>query len=198
MLKLLETERLVLRRFTEDDAKHVFELDNDAEVMRFINGGIPISMHMVQNDIMPVFLTYDELLPGLGFFAVVEKASASFVGWCCLRPVKPARREASVGYRFRSACWGVGYATEASRALMFKGFADAGLERIIADTYEFNTASRRVMEKLGLRFIKTFKVDLSKADTANYGTGETWDGQDVEYAIEKADWDKLHHQGLMN
>ena len=81
---------------------------------------------------------------------------------------------------------------------MFKGFADAGLERIIADTYEFNTASRRVMEKLGLRFIKTFKVDLSKADTANYGTGETWDGQDVEYAIEKADWDKLHHQGLMN
>ena len=185
---LLETERLVLRRFTPDDCGHLFDLDNDSEVMRYINGGIPISMDKIQNDIMPLFLNYDESQPGLGFFAVVEKVSTGFMGWCCLRPAHIAPSECSIGYRFLKSSWGRGYATEASRALMSKGFTELGLKRITATTYEHNTASRRVLEKLGLKLVRTFKVDFSETDTAAFDPNEIWDGEDVEYAIDRTDY----------
>jgi ribosomal-protein-alanine N-acetyltransferase len=51
---LLETKRLILRRFTKDDANHLYLLDNDPEVMRYINGGTPTPFEIIQNDILHV------------------------------------------------------------------------------------------------------------------------------------------------
>ena len=64
---LLETQRLILRRFTAADAKYLFELDNDPEVMRYINGGTPTSLEIIENEILPVFLKYDDQFPAFGF-----------------------------------------------------------------------------------------------------------------------------------
>jgi RimJ/RimL family protein N-acetyltransferase len=188
---LLETERLILRRFTEADVDHLFELDNDPEVMRFINGGTPTPREVIQKDILPGFLQYDERFPGYGFWAAIEKTSGEFVGWFSFRAVEGTPDEASLGYRLRKAVWGQGYATEGARALIRKGFTELGVRRVIATTYEENLASRRVMEKVGMRLVRRFRLtpeDLMKADSFHDTSLEIWDGDDVEYALERADW----------
>ena len=76
---LLETERLSLRRFTESDADNLFELDNDPDVMRFINGGVATPRQVIHDVLMLGFLRYDSLNPGHGFWAVIEKQSGDFL-----------------------------------------------------------------------------------------------------------------------
>lgn len=72
---LLETRRLTLRPFTPDDAEHLFALDNDPVVMRYINGGTPISIEIIKREILPVFLRHDERFPMYGFWAAIDKTS---------------------------------------------------------------------------------------------------------------------------
>ncbi|EEP72032.1 acetyltransferase [Micromonospora sp. ATCC 39149] len=67
--------------------------------------------------------------------------------------------QAELGYRLRRAAWGRGLATEGSRALVRYAFTTLGLARVWAQTMAVNTASRRVMEKAGLRYVRTFHLD---------------------------------------
>jgi len=65
----LETERLVLRRFTEDDVDNLVELDSDPDVMHFINGGRPTPRHEIENDLLPKFIDYYAHYAGYGFWS---------------------------------------------------------------------------------------------------------------------------------
>ena len=190
---LLETERLVLRRFTQDDAAHLFDLDSDPEVMRYLTGGTPTPRRVIENDILPQFLRYDGRHPGFGFWAAIEQASGDFVGWFSFRPSDPADpRQAALGFRLCRAAWGKGYATEGARALIRLGFTELGVQRVIATTYQDNAASRRVMEKAGLELTRTYRLtpaDLDHVDTYHVESQDLWDGDDVEYALERADWE---------
>ncbi len=191
MYILLETNRLFLRRFTEKDADSVFNLDNDPEVMRYINGGTPTPRDAFENNIFPVFLHYDKRFPGFGFWAAVEKVTGEFLGWFSLRPAENRSRDAVLGYRLCKAAWGKGFATEGARALIDKGFADLGVQRVSATTYQDNLASIRVMEKLGMKLVRRFRMtpeDLMKSDTHHVSSLDLWDGDDVEYAIERTDY----------
>ena len=188
---LLETERLRLRRFTTADAEQLYHLDNDPEVMRFINGGTPASREIIEHEMLPVFLRYAENLPGYGFWAVIEKGSDTFLGWLCFRPVADSLTEVSLGYRLHQAAWGKGYATEGARALIRKGFSEWAVQRVVATTYEHNLASRRVMEKLGMTLLRRFRMtpeDLASGDTYHLTSVELWDGDDVEYALDRKTW----------
>jgi RimJ/RimL family protein N-acetyltransferase len=75
----LQTERLVLRRFTPDDVDRLVELDNDPEVMRYVNGGRPVARDEIADDVLPAFLAYYERYEGFGFWAAVEKAGLKLV-----------------------------------------------------------------------------------------------------------------------
>ena len=143
---LLETERLRLRRFTPEDGAHLFALDNDPAVMRYINGGTPTPREGTRDQILPGFLRYNDANPGFGFWAAIEKATGDFVGWFVFRPTGGDPQEVALGYRFYKAAWGRGYATEGAAALIERGFGEWGVERVIAGTYEKNAASRRVMK----------------------------------------------------
>jgi RimJ/RimL family protein N-acetyltransferase len=190
---LLETDRLILRRFTPADVDHVFALDNDPEVMRYINGGTPMPLEVIENDILPRFMQYDEQHPAYGFWAAVTKTTGDFMGWFSFRPQKDRPDEIELGYRFRQAAWGQGYATEGARALIHKGFTELGMQCVVATTYEENLASRRVMEKLGLTFRRAFRLtpdDLMRVDTAYTASAEIWDGDDVEYVLKRSDYEK--------
>jgi RimJ/RimL family protein N-acetyltransferase len=178
----LETQRLVLRRFTADDAGNLVNLDADPDVMRFVTGGIPTSRDEIENEFLPAFLGYYQRYEGYGFWAAVEKATGEFLGWFHFRPRQGAvSGEVELGYRLRKSAWGKGYATEGSRALIRKGFTELGVQRVVAETMAVNEASRRVMEKAGLRLVRTFHQPWPyPIDGDQFG--------DVEYALDKADW----------
>jgi RimJ/RimL family protein N-acetyltransferase len=164
----LETERLVLRRFTEDDIDNLVDLDGDPDVMYFINGGVPTPRDMMQNRILPMFLGYYDRYEGFGFWAAIEKSSGEFLGWFCLRPEENKIPDnLGLGYRLRKSAWGKGYATEGARALIHKAFVELGVQRVFARTYEHNLASRRVMEKAGLGWCGHFnsRPRISKPKT---------------------------------
>lgn len=181
---LLETERLILRRFAADDVENLVELDGDPEVMRFINGGRPTPRDEVESEILPAFLGHYRRFGGFGFWAAVEKATGRFVGWFHLRPGDGAPPgEVELGYRLRRSAWGKGYATEGSRALVDKGFADLGARRVVASTMVVNAASRRVLEKAGLRYVRSFHQPWP-----DHIEGEELG--DVEYALLRSEWER--------
>lgn len=178
----LETERMVLRRFTEADIANLVELDSDPEVMRFINGGRATPREDVETELLPAFLGHYERYAGYGFWAAIEKSTGEFLGWFHFRPDEGAAPgEVELGYRLRRSAWGKGYATEGSRALIEKGFTELGIERVVASTMVVNVASRRVMEKAGLRFVRAFHQPWP-----DYIEGE--EEGDVEYALLRSEW----------
>jgi RimJ/RimL family protein N-acetyltransferase len=185
----LETERLFLRRFTTADADYLYKLDSDPEVMRYLTGGKPTSRDAIKNNILSAFLTSYEPYAGLGVWAAIEKASGQFVGWFSMRAKDAVRpHDVELGYRLRRSVWGQGYATEGVRALIHKGFTELGVQRVTATTYQDNLASRRVMEKAGLKFVRAFRYtleDLQSKDTFDGSEEEIWDGDDVEYELMK-------------
>ena len=75
----LETERLVLRRFTEADVGNLFDLDGDPEVMRFLTGGKSTPRDVIENETLPRFLAYYERSERFGFWAAIEKSAGAFL-----------------------------------------------------------------------------------------------------------------------
>ncbi|MFI9157929.1 GNAT family N-acetyltransferase [Kitasatospora aureofaciens] len=178
----LETARLLLRPFTASDTDHLHALDNDPEVMRFINGGAPTSREAVETRILPRLL-HDHACSGTrGFWAAEEKTTGRFLGWFEFRPLddqSPAVVE--LGYRLNRVAWGRGYATEGSLALIDKGFTDLGVERVTANTMAVNTRSRRVMEKSGLSFLRNFTGDWPHPIPGS-------EHGEVEYELTRSTW----------
>jgi RimJ/RimL family protein N-acetyltransferase len=177
---LLETGRLVLRSFTEGDIDHLYELNGDPDVMWFLSGGKPTPRDEVRDGVIPYFLSFYEKFDGLGYWAADTKASGEFLGWFHFRPTDDGSIE--LGYRLRKAAWNKGYATEGSRALIGKGFTDLGVRRVVAYTMTVNQPSRRVMEKCGLTFVRTFQSD-KVPDIPGADRGE------VEYALTREAWE---------
>ncbi|MBP2323049.1 RimJ/RimL family protein N-acetyltransferase [Kibdelosporangium banguiense] len=140
----------MLRRFTPQDADNLLELDSDPEVMKFINGGRPTRRSVIEATILPGYQLYDA---GHGHWAAQEATTGTFIGWFALQPTSQPK-EAELGYRLRRPHWGKGYATEGARALVHKGLET--FTRITAQTMTVNKASRHVMEKAGLEFVRHF------------------------------------------
>ena len=157
----METDRLVLRKFTADDASLLYELDSDPEVMRYISKGQPTPLERLKQDVLPRILQYYNEYEHLGVWAAHEKASEAFLGWFHLRPDRYCEQDAELGYRLKRFAWGKGYATEGSRALITQAFTTWGIEHIVATTLVGNTASRRVMEKCGMVCEQLFIYEAS-------------------------------------
>lgn len=152
----LETERLILRRFTPEDVDNLCELDRDPEVTRHLTGGQPTPYEVIRDQEIPYFLEYYREHEGLGWWASEEKATGEFIGWFHLKPDRFDPSALEVGYRLRPSAWGKGYGTEGARALVRKAFEQLGAQRVTAYTGSANNASRRVMEKAGLGLVRTF------------------------------------------
>ena len=153
----LETERLILRRLTGEDVDNLLALDSDTDVLRWTNpGGQCAARAVYETDTLPRFLAYYERGNNFGYWAAIEKSTDRFLGWFHFRPARDNPDDTELGYRLLPIGRGQGYATEASRALVHKGFTELGVPRVTANTLADNAASRRVMEKAGLTFEKAF------------------------------------------
>ena len=180
---VLETERLLLRRLTLADEDEIVALDSDPEVMHYITGGLPTPRAEIRDDVLPHWLRYYEDPSGYGFWAAIEKESGAFLGWFHLRPHPGAPRdEPELGYRLRKEAWGRGFGAEGSRALVRRAFTELGARRVYAETMAVHTASRRVMEKAGLRLIRTFHQPWPFPIPGD-------EHGDVEYALTREEWE---------
>jgi RimJ/RimL family protein N-acetyltransferase len=181
---ILETPRLTIRQFTDEDVDNLFELNSDPEVMRYINGGRPTPREEIRDQLIPFHLAVYDRLDRLGTWAAESTATGEFLGWFHFRPGPGADiTNIDLGYRLRRSAWNQGYATEGSRALIQMGFTDLGVERVFAHTLTVNTASRRVMEKSGLTLVRTISYEGADViEGAEHG--------EVEYALTKRQWEE--------
>jgi ribosomal-protein-alanine N-acetyltransferase len=146
--KILETERLILRKWTRADADALFAILRDAEVARFIADGKPFTMEKVKD-----FLAWAEIherANGFCRWKVIEKASGKTIGSCGFGRIEESG-EIELGFLFAQNAWGKGFATEIAGACAGYGFKKFGFREIIAITDAENTASQKVLRKIGFR-----------------------------------------------
>jgi [ribosomal protein S5]-alanine N-acetyltransferase len=146
----VETERLLLRPFVEDDAEEFFRFNNDPLVMRYTGNPLMGSVEEARAGLLSRPIA-DYRTHGYGRWACVCKADGKLIGFAGLKFL-PELNEVDLGYRLLPAYWGKGLATEASVASLGYGFDRLGLRRIIGLVDPENVASVRVLEKVGMRF----------------------------------------------
>ena len=159
---ILETDRLLLRTFTKEDAPLLYELNHDPEVIRYTGDPIKDMDHaqeVLEQIILPQYALYNH-----GRWAVLVKQGLEFIGWCGLK-TRPERNEVDLGYRFMQQVWGKGYATEAAFACIKYGFEKLHLPRIVGRAMPGNIGSIRVLEKCGMVYIGEEVVDDHPAKT---------------------------------
>ncbi len=146
----LHTSRLVLRPWRETDLPAYAALNADAEVRRWFSG----TLSRQESDAQGAKLQDHFAAHGFGFWAVEVIGGAPFIGFVGLQHVTfpaPFTPTVEAGWRLARAHWGKGYATEAAHAALAHGFGPLGLPEIVAFAVRGNTASRHVMERLGMR-----------------------------------------------
>jgi len=133
------------------DRKWLLAMEEDPEVMRFLDGGRSRPAPAPDGD--DGFLRPRGPMPGV--WGIVERSTSAFVGWVSLRNSAGKPDVYELGYRLLRAYWGRGYATEASRAAI--GIIGRATDpvTITARTMAVNTRSRRVLEKAGLSHVAT-------------------------------------------
>jgi ribosomal-protein-alanine N-acetyltransferase len=156
------TPRLIIREFREQDAAGLTELHADPEATRFIGGVWPPGR---AKEILPLIISKYPTSE-YEWFAVARREDDAFLGVCWLGPLSPRWCEAlgvgpqiELGYRYVRRYWGNGYATEAGRAMLGRGFEELDLPQIVAIVRPENVASDRVLIKLGMHYRKTAARD---------------------------------------
>ncbi|MCD2175621.1 GNAT family N-acetyltransferase [Rhizobium sp. C4] len=173
-MALFQTANLTVAPCTPNDREDFIALELDPDVMHFLNGGA-VDHEATDPDAV------DFLMPrGTEPFVWTArlKDSGEFVGWFCLSSADG--RSAEIGYRLCKRNWGRGFASVGARVLVDWGFADVGYEMIAACTMAVNLGSRRVMEKLGMRHVRTVEVKSQFLPGADQG--EVW------YEMSRAEW----------
>ena len=151
---ILETNRLLMREFREEDAIGMYELNKDPDVIRYTGDDPFASVEMARNFI----LDYDAYaMHGCGRLTVLLKDTMDYAGWCGLK-YDPASSETDLGFRLLKKFWNRGLATEASLRSVEFGFNELKLDRIIGRAMQENQASIHVLKKTGMIFEKEFEA----------------------------------------
>ena len=153
MKVILETDRLFLREYVEEDAEAFFKLNSDPEVLRFVPDQAVLNVEQARQILVDHPIA-DYRKYGFGRGACILKSTGEQIGFAGLKYLEEFG-EVDVAYRLMPPYWGMGLATEAALASVGFGFADLGLKRIIGLVMPENIASVRVLEKTGLRYAET-------------------------------------------
>ena len=149
-MPILETPRLILRPFREDDFDRLAELMSNPDFMRFSLG--PYTREQTQT-VFKKFLAWKQAgLPSP--FAVLLREANDVLGYCGFLHHPELPEEVEIGYRLDPAYWNRGLITEAARAVRDHAFGDLKLPRVISLIHPENIPSRRVAEKIGMKLEK--------------------------------------------
>jgi RimJ/RimL family protein N-acetyltransferase len=145
----IETERLILRDFRDDDRHAMLAYWNDPRYQRYY---AEVDAEQMVRQLVDWFVEQQAEQPRQKWqLAITLKEDGRFIGNCGVRVNDARLREGNIGYELHPDCWGHGYATEAARAVLRFGFEQAGLHRVWAECVADNIGSQRVLEKLGMR-----------------------------------------------
>lgn len=149
----LETERLIIRPYVEEDLMECFQLMQDEELFKYKDMGV-----MTLDEYKGLFRWLMDSY-NVGFdgdfaysFNIILKETGAHIGWVGLGGLATDRTKTEIFYLIGVQYQKQGYATEASKAMLDYGFQTIGLKEIVAVCRKENRASSRVMEKIGLRF----------------------------------------------
>jgi ribosomal-protein-alanine N-acetyltransferase len=146
---MIQTDRLLLRRWTEEDREPFYRLNSDARVMEFM----PACLTREESDSLLERIAAHFRKHGFGLYAAELREDESFVGFIGLSipgfkaPFTPC---VEIGWRLSAARWGRGLATEGARGVVKHAFEGLRLDEIVSFTVPENVRSRRVMEKIGM------------------------------------------------
>jgi len=146
----LSTERLLIRPYRDDDATGLHEVFGSPEVMKWTPS--PPSKDVAETaERLARTMAFTARQPaGMGLWALERRETGEFLGQVGLFPVEGKGPLVEVAYELAPRVWGHGYATEAARALVEYGFAELGLQRIVALILPANSRSRNVASKCGM------------------------------------------------
>lgn len=160
----LETERLILRDLLVTDLEGMFELDSSPLVHQYLGNNPIKTKQQAKEAIQFIRKQYEEF--GIGRFAAIEKSSGDFIGWSGLKLNAGEKEELNgfqnfidIGYRFIPRYWGKGYATESSLATLRYGFETMNYPIIYGAAETDNSASNKILQKIGLQFVNDFSYD---------------------------------------
>jgi RimJ/RimL family protein N-acetyltransferase len=168
VLKVLETDRLILRWLSSDDAEFILGLLNEPSWLQFIGDRGVRTIEDARDYILkgPVEM-YARL--GFGFYLVELKEGTIPIGICGLIK-RDFLNDVDIGFAFLPKYWGRGYAYESASAVMAYAKGPLGLQRILAITNPDNHSSAKLLEKLGLRFERMIKLPDEDQEIRLFGT----------------------------
>ena len=177
-MQTLESERLILRNFTEQDADDLFQYASDPEVGPRA-GWKPHASRAESLAIVRMFVSDDNV------WAIERKSDRRMIGSLGLHTDKWRNLPdvCTFGYVLAKDCWGHGYMTEAVRRALEFAFTEAGMNMVSISHYTFNDRSRRVIEKCGFVYEGTIRRAFIRYD------GEVFD--ESVYSLTKAEWRAL-------
>jgi len=161
-LTVIETDRLVLRRLSTDDAEFINELLNQPSFLRYIGDKeVRSNADAVRYIQTGPLASYERF--GFGLYLVELKESGASIGICGLLK-RDSLPDVDVGFAFLPSYWSQGYAFESASAVMTYGREVLGLRRIVAITSPDNDPSIRLLERIGLRFEGLIKLSEDKSE----------------------------------
>ena len=172
-MKVLETERLVLRHLSPADAEFIVELLNDPSFIRYIGDKqvrtLDDARSYVLNGPVKSYETY-----GFGLNLVELKSAGKPIGICGLlkRDTLP---EPDIGFAFLPAYWNLGFAFEAAAAVMSHARETLGVDLVLAITTPDNEASAKLLNKIGLRFDRVVKLSEDATEVKLFTSDKTGD-----------------------
>jgi RimJ/RimL family protein N-acetyltransferase len=155
-MKILETQRLLLRHFVMDDLDDLVKFYSDPEVIKYIPDA-PRTREETREE-LEWHRNGHPKFPELGLWATIYKETGQFIGRCGLLPwTIDGQHEVEVAFALSKAYWGQGLATEAAQAIVAYGFEHLQLSRLICLIDHENLASIKVATKIGMSFEKESK-----------------------------------------
>ena len=167
-MMILETERLILRRLSPEDAPFILELVNDSDFLRYIGDKGVRNLDDARDYILKgPGASYKRF--GFGMYLTQLREDATPIGMCGLLK-RDTLDYPDVGFAFLPAFRRHGYALEAASATMAHGRRDFGMERVLAVVSSDNASSIRLLERLGLKFEGMIRMSEDEEEIRLFGT----------------------------
>ena len=176
----LETSRLILREYTEDDSTAVLAYQGDPRYLRYY----PWETRTLEDAqrFLRQFIDWQSESPRRRFqLAVLLRETGALIGSCGVRHKPGDETEADIGFELSPEHWGCGYATEAATAMAEFAFRELGVRRLSSWCIAENAASARVLEKLGMSL-------EGRLPAAEHFKGRDWDT--LLYGMTRERWER--------